>query len=249
MENYNITSEQNVQFDLQIANFGERLMAYILDTLVILAFVFICVFTLRLLDIDSVWVYILLGAPALFYHVLFEIFWEGQSLGKKWRKIRVVRMDGGPETLGNAVVRFLLRPIDGFYGLGVIFILATKSNQRLGDLAAGTCIIHTEKQIKLDSIVPKSFDKKYQPKFPGDILNYFNDREINTVRKILKNRLNKPSHNIVKEAAEMIKTKWPNHQSGMPPYKFLDQLIRDYDYYVQKEFLEEIDGQNTADRN
>jgi uncharacterized RDD family membrane protein YckC len=234
MENYNITTEQNVSFNLQVANFGERFLAYFLDTIIIYGFVFLMVYIYSLLKIESVWYFILLGAPALFYHVVLEIIWNGQSIGKKWRKIKVVKTDGTPETAGSAIIRFLLRPIDSIYGLGMIIILATKLNQRLGDLAAGTCIIHTNKQMDLDQLTPK-VEVGYEPVFDKLITSYLNDREINIVRKILKNRLKEPSHKNVVEAAKLMRSRLPITDNTLPAYKYLDQLVKDYDYYVLSE--------------
>jgi uncharacterized RDD family membrane protein YckC len=79
------------------------------------------------------------------YFTLFETFWNGQTPGKKLCKIRVMQQSGRQITFFEAVTRNLLRIVDmlpGFYLIGVITTLCNRQHQRLGDLAAGTLVIH-----------------------------------------------------------------------------------------------------------
>lgn len=79
------------------------------------------------------------------YFTLFETFWNGQTPGKKLLKIRVIQQSGRQITFFEAMTRNLLRVVDalpGFYLIGVIAMLSNRQHQRLGDLAAGTLVIH-----------------------------------------------------------------------------------------------------------
>jgi hypothetical protein len=75
--------------------------------------------------------------------VLFETLASGRTPGKRWTGLRVVRLDGGPVTFTTSAVRNLLRLVDGLlgYAVGVVAILVSVRNQRLGDLAAGTLVV------------------------------------------------------------------------------------------------------------
>jgi uncharacterized RDD family membrane protein YckC len=77
------------------------------------------------------------------YDVLFETLASGRTPGKRWTGLRVVRLDGGPVTFTTSAVRNLVRLVDGLlgYAVGVVVILVTARNQRLGDLAAGTVVV------------------------------------------------------------------------------------------------------------
>lgn len=77
------------------------------------------------------------------YDVLFETLASGRTPGKRWTGLRVVRLDGGPVTFTTSAVRNLVRLIDGLFGyaVGVVVILVSARNQRLGDLAAGTVVV------------------------------------------------------------------------------------------------------------
>jgi uncharacterized RDD family membrane protein YckC len=77
------------------------------------------------------------------YDVAFEVLSGGRTPGKRWTGLRVVRAGGEPVGLVTSAIRNLLRPVDflpSAYLVGIASILATKRNQRLGDLAAGTVV-------------------------------------------------------------------------------------------------------------
>jgi uncharacterized RDD family membrane protein YckC len=78
------------------------------------------------------------------YPVLFEVFWRGQTPGKRILGIAVINDDLTPVTLGTSMVRNLLRTVDFlplFYLAGLVTMLSNRRFQRLGDLAAGTLVI------------------------------------------------------------------------------------------------------------
>jgi len=79
------------------------------------------------------------------YFTLFEAFWNGRTPGKRVAKIRVIQRSGRGINLFEAMTRNLLRFIDEMpflYAIGVITIFFTREHQRLGDLAAGTLVVH-----------------------------------------------------------------------------------------------------------
>lgn len=87
---------------------------------------------------------IFLFAIEWLYPVLFEVFWRGQTPGKKALGISVINDDLTPVTLGTSLVRNLLRTVDFlpmFYLVGLATMLSNSRFQRLGDLAAGTLVI------------------------------------------------------------------------------------------------------------
>jgi uncharacterized RDD family membrane protein YckC len=79
------------------------------------------------------------------YYSLFEAFWNGQTPGKRLLKIRVIKDSGRQITLFEALARNLLRVVDmlpSFYLIGVITMLCNREQKRLGDLVAGTIVVH-----------------------------------------------------------------------------------------------------------
>ena len=78
------------------------------------------------------------------YPLAFELAAGGRTPGKRWSSLRVVCDNGSPVTFRASALRNLLRLVDmlpGLYLVGAIAIFATRSNQRLGDLAAGTIVV------------------------------------------------------------------------------------------------------------
>jgi uncharacterized RDD family membrane protein YckC len=84
------------------------------------------------------------------YFAFFEAVWNGQTPGKRYAQIRVMKDDGRSITVYDAIARNLLRIVDelpGVYAVGVISVLFSKQNKRLGDYVAGTVVVH-EKAIE-----------------------------------------------------------------------------------------------------
>ena len=120
-----------------------RILAFLVDYIVSLALVI--VFMIALLVSGTPWSPVLFISSGvlilLCYHIIPEGLW-GQTPGKAlW--VIVVSHDGTPVTMKAAAVRNLLRIIDaiGNYVLGLIVMLITDRNQRVGDLAAGTVVL------------------------------------------------------------------------------------------------------------
>ena len=79
------------------------------------------------------------------YFAFFEWIWNGQTPGKRWLKLRVIREDGRPVTFWEAAVRNLVRSLDmmpaPFYSIGLISVFVSASDQRVGDMVAGTVVV------------------------------------------------------------------------------------------------------------
>ena len=150
-----VQTTQNVTIDYVPAGVGYRLLAYIIDWIVIaiwiLGWMGIFYYT-GLFDSGASSDYeglitlliIIIVVPILFYDLILETLNKGQSVGKMMFKIRVVNVDGTPPSFGSFLIRWLFRLVDFslFQGLvGIIMIVATSKSQRLGDYLAGTTVI------------------------------------------------------------------------------------------------------------
>jgi uncharacterized RDD family membrane protein YckC len=145
-----IATPEGVDLRLTLAGVGSRFSSALVDLLIQLALVaaFAVLFLVGLGSLGGA-----VGAAAftmlsflLFtaYDVLFEVFASGRTPGKRLNGLRVVRSDGSPVGFLTSAVRNALRLVDilpGTYLVGIVSILATARNQRLGDLAAGTLVV------------------------------------------------------------------------------------------------------------
>jgi uncharacterized RDD family membrane protein YckC len=84
------------------------------------------------------------------YFAIFEATWSGQTPGKRLVGLRVIDVSGRPLTVYSALIRNILRLVDqvpAIYAVGIVTVLVTKRNQRLGDLAAGTVVVHERTEV------------------------------------------------------------------------------------------------------
>jgi uncharacterized RDD family membrane protein YckC len=166
-----INTPENVAFGYQVAGIGSRFLATLIDTIIVTLLQVIVVvtyyFVLYLLDVDpsgsaSAWVAAIMGLVIfLFYwgfYIFFEMLWNGQTPGKRWTGLRVIRADGTPITLSESLIRNLTRLVDFLpagYGVGIITMFIDKQSRRLGDLAAGTLVVHDRAPISIQSLSVK----------------------------------------------------------------------------------------------
>jgi uncharacterized RDD family membrane protein YckC len=149
-----IDTPEQVHLEFVLAGIGSRFMAILLDSILqvlLMVAVFLIVWGISANPFESARVWVQAVAVfALFlifwgYFVLFEIFWKGQTPGKRWAAIRVIKNSGRPISPFESMSRNLLRVVDwfpGFYGVGVVTMLLNKQNRRLGDFVAGTLVVH-----------------------------------------------------------------------------------------------------------
>jgi uncharacterized RDD family membrane protein YckC len=147
-----VATPEGVTIEATLAGVGSRAAAAIVDQTIRLA-VIIALLILQAVagggrDTPSgVFLAFLFTAVFLVqfgYDVLFETLASGRTPGKRWLGLRVVRVGGGPVGFVASALRNVLRIVDslpGFYLVGILAVLSTSKNQRLGDLAAGTIVV------------------------------------------------------------------------------------------------------------
>jgi uncharacterized RDD family membrane protein YckC len=149
-----ISTPEGVDLDLRLAGLGSRFVAQTIDLVIEAALIVAAGLALVGPDAFSEGsVASGLGAAAfsvvfflviLGYDILFEVLASGRTPGKRWTGLRVVRTGGEPIRFLASAIRNLFRLIDFLpfsYLIGSIAILATRRNQRLGDLAAGSLVV------------------------------------------------------------------------------------------------------------
>jgi len=126
---------------------NRRVLAAVVDVAIVVAGTVVILFAADALashtgDVRGALSAVILGW-ALYYYFALESG-DGQTVGKKLLKLRVVRADGRPAGMREIAVRTVLRVVDGVGGyiVGLIVMLGTgQRRQRLGDLAAGTIVV------------------------------------------------------------------------------------------------------------
>ena len=149
---------EGMVFSLPLAGPATRFLAWLLDLLltavVILALQLVLGPLLALTpDVGSGLMIVLVFATPIFYGILFESLWRGQTPGKRALRLRVMDAGGLRLDFRQVVVRNLLRAVDilpQFYLVGGVACLASVRAQRLGDLAAGTVVVRSERLLAPD---------------------------------------------------------------------------------------------------
>lgn len=140
-----LETPEHVMLDYEIAGVGSRVLAALADWLVVLVLVLATILSVGVFRGNSGWV-VALAIATIYgilwgYFTLFEGLWQGQTPGKWWLGIRVIRDTGHGITLSDAAARNLLLPIDALGLVGVIMIAVHPKGRRLGDLIAGTVVV------------------------------------------------------------------------------------------------------------
>lgn len=161
------------------------------------------------------------------YDVAFETLASGRTPGKRWTGLRVVRADGGPVTFSTSAVRNLMRLVDGLfaYAVGVVAILVSARNQRLGDLAAGTVVVRERR-------APAEEWARHEHHVPVEDLRTWDvsavtTEEVATVRRFLDRRAELTAEargRLAHEFALRLRPKVAGAPDDLPPETFLEHL-------------------------
>jgi len=208
-----IETPERVALHFGLASIGNRFIACAIDH-AIQAFALVLIFlgfflianTSNLENAFSTapkWVYavmiIVLFLILTGYFAFFEWLWSGQTPGKRWLKLRVIREDGRPITFWEASVRNLIRSFDmmpaPFYSIGLISVFSTTRDQRIGDMVAGTVVVREREaeapafaKVFASPVSDPALRRSFKPvNFTGD-LNSLTESEIQVVETFLRRR-------------------------------------------------------------
>ncbi len=249
-----IETPERVALHFALASIGNRFLACAIDHTIqaLTIAVMIIAFTLiaDVADLEGQlssapkWVYAIL-LVVLFvllsgYFAVFEWLWNGQTPGKRWLKLRVIREDGRPVTFFEAAVRNLLRNFDmmpaPFYSIGLISVFASTKDQRVGDMVAGTVVVREREaeapafaQVFGSPVSDPALRRSFHPlPFTANV-NNLTEAEIQVVETFLRRRWD----------LKDVPRQWMAWRVAMP---LLYKLRPEYDRatFTYESFLEEL---------
>ncbi|HMH23961.1 MAG TPA: RDD family protein [Puia sp.] len=240
----------NIEVDFAITPFHKRLLAWMIDIVILTAY---SIIGSRMLNgitpeiLASQVGVALFGLPPLFYHLICETRLNGQSIGKKALGIKVITADGGQPTLSQYLVRWVFRLTDFpvwlipaiyfgelpwwcsiFLFSGLACVLMSQRTQRIGDVVAGTIIIDTRNSTSWEDTVFTELETGYQPRYPQ--VMQLTDKDINTLKSIIGTVRKRSDYDLSMRIGERIRTKL-NIESDQDSLEFLETLLKDYNYY------------------
>lgn len=254
-----IATPFNIDIEFEIAEFHKRLAAYLTDAFILfiylLSMCYLLFGGLDMLNESSMgFVILVIVLPMVFFNCACELLMNGQTIGKKIFKIRVVSLDGGEATFGQYALRWFLRfyewgsimytiffgnPVIGFLilllgGIISIIIIATNSrSQRLGDIAAGTAVVNTRSTLTVnDTIFMNITNESYKVTFP-EVLR-LSDRDINTLKNVLTQAQKNNNYDMCNKVAHKVQDVL-KISTNMYANDFIEKLLEDYNYLATKE--------------
>ena len=233
MSNFDILTSQNVSVKYNVAGVGNRIAATAIDyAFVGIWILFLSVIVQLYLKVTNPFVLVVLYSPVVFYQLLMEIFFNGQSAGKMMMKIRVMKTDGSAPSVVAYLLRWMFRLIDITFSMGsiaVLLIAFTDKAQRLGDLTAGTTVIRLNSKTKLNELVQVTKDENYLPVYSEVVA--LNDQDISLLKKVLYKRAETKDPLLAEKMAIHIK-KVTGINTELDDSKFLKTVLADYEFYA-----------------
>lgn len=247
----------NIDLEFKIAAFGKRLLAWLADIVVIFIYFFLMLrFVYPLFGMGEAvtagTLLFVIYIPVLLYQLLFELFFNGQTIGKMLAGIAVIDITGNEPTLGQYLLRWILcignlfvfimpfkileQPAELigfliFYVPDFLSVVISGKAQRLGDFAAGTVVIDRHYVANInETIYLQIAHKDYKPMFPQ--VMRLSDRDINGIRNLVHiKRPGKDTELYMQQVTDKIK-KVLGIESDLHYFDFLEQLLFDYNYYT-----------------
>lgn len=244
MTQLSINTTQNVNINFTAASVGDRIFAQLLDFLVMIAYLLVSVFFLDITGLTTAiealdnWsimaAYLIIYSPVMFYTIVQESLFEGQTIGKRMMKTKVIKLDGYQASFGDYLVRWLFRLVEIFIGNGIIAlitVIASHKNQRLGDMAAGTAVITLKNKVNINHTIIQDIDTDYIPTYP--LVIKLSDNDVRIIKETFETAVvSRDYATITKLREKVLLVTGIKNQSGNDQ-DFIRTLLKDYNYYTQ----------------
>jgi uncharacterized RDD family membrane protein YckC len=231
-----ITTPEGVDVEMVLAGLGSRFLAGLLDLTIELGLLLGLTMLLGAVGGGNgivIAAFVVVAFLVLFgYFVLFEVLNRGRTPGKAAAGLRVVRTDGGPVGFVPSATRNLLRLVDGWdlitivlCPIGITAVVATRRDQRLGDLAAGTVVVR--ERFAPTGLAPWATPPIDVSRYPWDVSGVTN-AEVALLRRFLDRRPTlQPEARIhlASQLAGRIGPRVVGTAGGWPPEAFLETVV------------------------
>lgn len=265
---------EGVPLTLPVAGVGVRIAAQITDVLITTIAAICLLVLLSALNLTTPRTIVAIGALLFFvirvpYYVIAELGWNGQTLGKRLMKIKVVSHDGGPLTAHALVLRNLMKEAEIFLPatllltlntatpfasiaslawitMGLMVPILNRYRRRLGDIMAGTHVIHLPVPVLLKDLAaetPVVTEDRKKITFLSHQLDHYGAFELQTLETLLRAQSQRPTAGAEQQRQATIETivekirKKIGYADPVPPadrLRFLQAF-----YNAQREHLEQ----------
>jgi len=269
MKGLQIKTAQNININFTLASIGLRLSAFIIDNLLKFIYLYVIFISLSLDSLEEIeydsWslkaFYVTLMFPVTFYSLYSEILMDGQTIGKKLLKIKVINIDGFKPAITDFIMRWFLRLIDfNFFSLVLVYIFSldiepsiltglvmntfvigkligfflivfTKNNQRLGDIISNTIVINLKDEMSLSETILEELSIDYIPTYPN-VIN-FSDNDLRLIKDTFNNLDTKKDFKTLIELRTKIEEVAKIKSKEKSDKEFIQKVLKDYSFYTQ----------------
>jgi uncharacterized RDD family membrane protein YckC len=219
----------NIVINYQLASLIQRVIACVIDltAMGVLAFGILFIFG------ESIISHTLVILIVSFYTLLLEYFLDGQTIGKKMMKIKVLALNGQIPSLSSFMIRWTFRLLDIFLGMGSIGMLAIASSlksQRIGDLLANTAVVKAKNEMHITLKTLEGLNSK-KVDFLYPTINQFSDYDMLIVKKAIerfKKHNTDENHDLIFELSEKITKALQIKNDFRNKVDFLESVLNEY---------------------
>lgn len=243
MNELSINTSQNVSIEFVMASLGERMAASLIDLIIKLIYVFSITYILEFFrfspfafdGMEQTVISFFVYAPVIFYSLVLESLFNGQTIGKAILKIKVIKIDGYQASFGDFLMRWILRIVELLLFLGLIAILViifNDKNQRLGDIVAGTAVISLRNRYRISHTFLQETHRSYEPVFTNVLR--FSDNDIRIIRETYNKSLESNDRGLMVQLVQKVETILKITNPYNTPTEFIAVLLKDYNYLTSR---------------
>lgn len=238
MKTIEIITAQNVVLQYELAGLKDRALAFLLDIVCVsIALSILSAIGFGLFggtETSVMVVTVFLSCVFIFYSLAFELWNNGQSIGKMALRIRVIKVVGGRATFSDYAARWVFRLVDIYLSSGAIasiLIMSSSKGQRIGDVVANTTVVKTtpKMDLNLQDLLNIHKQTSYTPQYQQ--ARKLQEEDALLIKLTLE-RYRRFANNAHDEALQLltdtIRKKLDIENTQGDQAKFLQTVLRDY---------------------
>ncbi|NCD72312.1 RDD family protein [Mucilaginibacter agri] len=245
MQTITITTAQNIDIEYELAGIGDRFLARLIDYAIFLGIYMAFIVTVLVTESQNTkplppselrtGYFLMLGIWLLMcvaYDLVCEVFYNGQTVGKRALKIKVASIGGGRSTVGQYLLRWVFRVLDfGVTGgsAAIVSVALTENRQRIGDIVAGTVVVKVASSTKFDDLAFTPITSDYEVQYP--VISQLTDADVLLIHDVIKHfNRTRNSAMVYKMAVQIKRHLGITSPAGVNEYQFLETVLHDYKY-------------------
>lgn len=240
MRSIEVKTTQNVTISYELAAARDRIFAFLIDLIVKGIALFLLIILWELLPFEfrsstEEFFLFVVYLPVIFFSwLVMEVTMNGQTLGKKALKIKVIKLNGKNPDFYDYLLRWCFRIVDVYSASGVpavVLISSTNYAQRLGDMVANTTVVRVTSQINvtLNDVLKIESRQSYTPKY--EAIRHFSEDDILLIKTTLERYQKNPNdahREVMMDLARSMRDKLKVEEDITDAIVFLRCLIKDY---------------------